>query len=169
MLKNLFNLCTLTLLLFTSVLVSSCSSDDDSSQSSECSQLSTQATVNGDDSFTLASAQRMINSGFEGTINMFQISAVSSDCNNVVILQIIVEVSGEIAGTYNVVDFFDANLNDAYGSMAFQDLANNSQSLVEIASGTLVIIDNGGNSLTIDFEGVLEDGSPSSFKTTHSF
>lgn len=166
---NLVNLKRVVFFVCFLVFFTSCSSDDDAQQTSQCSELTSQAIVNGDDSFTLLSAQKSAIGGFEGSINMFQLSAINEDCNLVHTLQIIVEFSGNVGGTYNVVDFFDAELNDAYGNVAVQNLSTMSSSLVEIASGTLVIVDNGNNSLTIDFDGVLENGNQSSFKTTHTF
>lgn len=149
--------------------ITSCSSDDDDFVASECSELNTQATVNGDANYTLLSAQRLTSGGFDGTLFSFQLTAINSDCTLTKTLFINVEVEDEVNGTYDVVDFFDSEINEAYGNFITQNLTSMSTDSAEITSGSIEIISTGNNSFTFDFSGVLENGDSASFATSHSF
>jgi len=159
----------LTALLLFILFFSACSKDDEPAPTPECTTLTTSATINGDDSYTLQVAQLSTSSGFDGTNYIFQIGAVDSDCEESVVLSLIMEVSGDIGGTYPVVDFFDANLNEAHGTVSTLNLGTSSQTMSEIQSGSVMITDNGDDNFSIDFEGTLVNGDDASFATTHTF
>lgn len=109
-------------------------------------------------------AQRIVCGGFDGSIYVFELSTINANCNLVQTLQIIVEVYGSISGTYNVLDYFYTELNEAYGIVNLQNLSTMSRNFIEISSETFVIVDDGSNSLTIEFEGILENSNESSLK-----
>ena len=160
-----------TALLIAILFMSACSNDDDDIPTiPTCTTLTTSASVNGDDSYTLQLAQLLaVGGGYGGTNYTFQVGAVNVDCDKSTILSISLEVSGDIGGTYPVVAFFDAGLDEASGGFGTQSLATASQTITDIESGSVTITDNGGNNFSIDFEGTLINNEDVSFATTHTF
>ena len=173
--KKQMNLKLISKLFFIAIVAifsSSCSGDDDSSDNQQltCTEFTTPATVNGDDSYTILLAQRLTSGGFDGTVYTFQVGAVDSNCTTAVVMQLSIEVDNGISGTYPVVEFFDADLNEASGNWVVQNVANGtSQSAEEIASGSVTFTDNGNNNYAIDFSGTLLGGQQVTFSTTHTF
>jgi len=153
----------LTALLIAVLFMSACSKDD---TPTPCTTLTTSATVNEDDSYTLQVAQLLITDGFEETNYVFQLAAVDSDCDGATILNLSIEVSGNIGGTYPVVDFFDAGLEEASGTFGTGTISGLNQSFTDIQSGSVEIIDNGNNNFSINFQGTLVNNDEVSFATT---
>ena len=157
--------------LFQSVIVlfllvgTSCSSDDDGSSQPACTDLTSQATVNGDSDYTLSSA---IFQTF-GDSYTFAVQAVKNDCSNSAQFSISYE-SSTVGGTYPILDFFDAENDEASGSYIFLNITGGGSGFQgEFASGTATIVDNGNNNYTITIQALLDNGDSVSISTSHTF
>src|SRR5690606_2418186 len=105
-----------------------------------CTEFTTPVTVNGDDSYTVLFAQIIALSDESEDTYSFQVAGVDSNCMNVAVLQIGIDVDNGITGTFPIMDFFDAELNEAYGTWVTQNLSNGtSQGAIDIESGTVSI------------------------------
>lgn len=158
----------LILLLICGLVFNACSKDDDSPSTSNCSELTSIATVNGEE-YTLLAGQLATMSGFEGVVHLFQLAAIDAGCEESKILNLTLEVPNEVNGTYPVLDFIDARINEASGAFGTQNLSTQSQNLHEIVSGNVTITNNGNSNYTVDFSGTLTNNEQVSFKATHTF
>lgn len=156
----------LSLVVLSLLAGTACSSDDDSvSSQPDCTELTTQATVNNDSDYTLSSA---VFQSFSGSFT-FVIQAVKNDCSNSAQFSLSYE-SSTVDGTYPIVDFFDADDNEASGTYTFLNITGGGSGFQgEFASGTAVVVDNGNNNYTITIQALLENGDSVSIATTHTF
>jgi len=164
-----------SLLLFAGVLsFSSCGNDDDAAPEG-CPGVGVgiegSIEINGDN-LSLAIAQLLISGGGGSEdVYIFQIGGVSTDCSELKSINLTVSVpSGEpLNGDYNLTDFFDASVNEGYGSSITQNLTASTQSSVDIESGTANIVRNGDNNYSLDISAMLIGGSSVDVKVSHQF
>jgi hypothetical protein len=94
------------------------------------------------ETLNLSVAQLLISSDFEGDNYQFQVAGLSADCGQLQSLSFFAEIptDSDFDGSYNIVDFFDAELNDVTGvNTTTTTIASGAQSLVEINSGTMTV------------------------------
>ena len=158
----------LIFLLICGLVFNACSKDDDNPSPSNCSELTSIATINGE-AYTMLGGQLLTSNGFDGIVHLFQLLAIDSGCEESKILNLNIEVPNEVNGTYPVLDFFDAGINEASGAYGTQNLSTQSQSIHEIVSGSVTITNNGNSNYFVDFSGTLTNNEQVSFKATHTF
>jgi hypothetical protein len=159
----------LTLVLFSFLFIgfstTSCKKDKDES----CTNfpvLDGQITINNT-SQKLSTAQFLV-----GQNNYtFVVSGVSDDCNKQNVLDINIEIASgsRLGGTYPIKDFFDADVNEAYGAFATNQVSPISQSSVDLASGTVKITELATKKYTIEVNAVDQLGGVVSISLTHQF
>lgn len=155
-------------------LMVSCGQKEDPPPASDCDGLldsGGEMEVDGE-TLSLTIAQLLISSGFDGDIYQFQVGAMAGNCNDVSVLSFIVEIPSDtdLDGAYQIKDFFDASLNDAYGvTITSQTLDPVSQSSVSIDSGTIDIIKHSANDYSVDLNGDLVGGGNTSISFRKAF
>ncbi len=157
--SNLLKFLAFSLLL---ACMSSCGEDDESSSSGCEGVLESGATMelNGD-VFNLSVAQLLLSEGFDGDVYQFQIAGISSDCNEVRTVSFAAEITtdSDFDGTYNIVDFFDAGLNDVFQvNVVNSTLQPAAQSSVAVNSGTLEVTKNASRNYTVSINGTQVGG-----------
>lgn len=160
------------LLLLTGLVLTSCNKDDDTEESEGCASLTTlngNITFNGESS-NLIIAQLLVSDFAGSTTYVFQIGA-TTDCEVVTTsnITVAVETGTSVTGTYDIIDFFDADDGDAYGSIFTQNLLTLSQSSSDIASGTVSVTDNSNNNFTLDISAMPISGASVEMELTHQF
>ncbi|MBK7807658.1 MAG: hypothetical protein IPJ51_15395 [Saprospiraceae bacterium] len=158
------------LLLVTLVLgfTTGCSKDDDQTDKNctNFSVLDGEITINGTKQ-KLSIAQFIASSN----IYSFQLASVSDDCNEQKLLSITIETATgtKLGGTYQIKDFFDAGINQAYGDIVTQKISPVTQSAVELESGSVKITDLGTKKYTIDVNATDITGGKTTLLLTHQF
>ena len=154
---------TINLFLFfalISVLIS-CGKDDDNATTCD-GVLNNGGTIEFDgEALNLSVAQLLISSGFDGDIYQFQVGGLTNDCNELKTLSFFAEITtnSNIDGTYDILDFFDASLNDVTGvNTTNTNISSGQQSLVEIKSGTMVVKKLADREYEVDMTGALTGG-----------
>jgi hypothetical protein len=162
-----------TLLLFSGVLVFTSCKDDEPEMTTACENLAIDGAVmlNGADA-TLSIAQVLVNTGFDNEkIYQFQIGAAEGACTELKTVNFTVMVFGNdtLDGTYTFKTFFDADDDDAFGSILTQNLESLSQSQSDIMSGTVRITTNSQSNYTLDINAVPTEGAEVNMEITHQF
>jgi hypothetical protein len=168
--KNLFSLLLLSMTL---ICFSSCKDDEDD-KSSDCSGLLESGgdmEIDGE-TLNLSIAQLLITSGLDGDIYLFQVGGISSDCNNVKTISFSIEIptDTDLEGTYEIKDFFDAELNDATAvNFIDQTISPINQSLVEVKSGTIEITKHADREFSVNLDGDFVGGGSVSINFRRAF
>ena len=156
------------------IITTGCGSDDEE-ETTNCTNFpTTNGTVDIDgESLWLFVAQLSIQAGGStfGDSYFFQIAGVSSDCNSSKTVNFtLTRPSGESAsGTYTIKDFFDAGEDDAYGSFISQTFDSSGQSLKDLISGTVVIVDEGNSKFDISLNAQIAGGGSVNLDFNHQF
>lgn len=161
----------LVISVFFCFLFTSCG-DDDEAELEECTALtiiSGDLTLNGS-SANLAIAQLLVTSAFGDTNYQFQIGG-TTDCEELRTVSIVLSRpdGAAIDGTYEFRDFFDAGDDDATGSVGVQNITSLTQSLSDIASGSVTITENSESNFTLDINAVPTQGAAVEMQITHQF
>lgn len=149
-------------------LFTGCKKDDD--KTDECDNfvsLGGEATINGAKN-SISVAQLLITSGggFGDDVYGLQVGGFTSDCNVLQTFSLFINIpaGGKLNGTYSIVDFFDADTNDAHGSYTEQKISPISQSLEDLVSGSFKVTDKGSKLYSIDLTGKTVSGEDVSLK-----
>ncbi|MBK8622763.1 MAG: hypothetical protein IPN79_13660 [Saprospiraceae bacterium] len=159
--------------LSTSLVFTGCNKDDEDDKTEECenfTKIEGSVQINNDN-LSLSVATLAVSSGFEGVVYNFLIGGFTSDCNKLISVNInaLVPEGGTLNGTYAIKDFFDAEAGDAFGTTTTQQISPISQSLVELASGTVQFTDQGSKKYTIDLKAKTITNEDLTLKVTHTF
>ena len=151
----------------------SCKDDDDPEpMATECQGFVQvgEATVDGQ-IHGLTVSQLIVTSGFSGDDYVFQFSAINSSCEVLESMNISIEIEkdADLDGTYPILDFFDADLNEAYGNVITQTFNPPGQTLMEMSSGTMEVTKLGVNNYTVKVSAGLVGGGQRSWEVTHQF
>jgi len=157
------------LLVLSTLVLSSCGDDDE--PENDCTLPTIDGTVNwNNESLTLTSATLQVLDGFGDVSYTFAIGALSSDCTTQNSVSLTVETSGDVTGTYDITDFFDAGAGDAFGVVTNQQLQPLSQTQEELASGTLELTEGTENNFfTIDLDALTITGEEVKLTMSHQF
>lgn len=158
--KNLLNL---FLLLGLISLCVSCGDDEEEEQMSDCAGVLNnggELEIDGED-FNLTVAQLLITEGFEGDNYLFQIAGLSDDCSELTSLSFSAEITtnSDFDGTYDIVGFFDAGLNDVTTvNVTNTNVTSQQQSLIEVTSGTMTVSKLADREYEVEMTGTLAGG-----------
>ena len=154
------------------IIATGCGKDDENTNCTNFPTVSGTVSIDGE-SLQLSVAQLLVQAGgssFDDSY-LFQIAGVSSDCNSLKSVNFTVTIpSGESAGgTYSIKDFFDAGDDDATGSFVSQTFDPVGQSIRDLVSGTLIIIDEGNSKFDIELDAEIVGGGSISLVFNHQF
>jgi len=158
--KNLLNLFLIFGLM---AICIGCGGDEDEPDPSGCAGVLNnggELVIDGE-TLNLSVAQLIISSGLEGDSYLFQVGGLSNDCNELRSLNFNVEIptNSDFDGTYAIVDFFGADLNDVTGvSIINLNVANQQQSIIEVNSGTMTVSKLADREYEVNMTGTLVGG-----------
>jgi len=116
--------------------------------------------IDGED-FNLSLAQLLVTEGFDGDNYQFQVGGLTDNCNELKSLSFLTEITtnSDFSGTYNIVDFFDAGLNDVTAvSFTSSNVSNGQQSQMQINSGTMTVNKVSSTEYEVDMTGNVTGG-----------
>ena len=146
-------------------LLSGCKKDESPDDCENFVSLGGEVTINGAKN-SLAAAQLIINSSFDGSIYGLQVGGFTSDCNVLQTFSLFVPVAegSKLNGTYTIAGFANAEETDAFGSYSEQKISPTSQFLEDIDSGSLKVTDKGSKLYSIDLTAKTISGENVSLK-----
>lgn len=154
------------------VAFSSCKDDEEPETCANISKIEGSITLDGNSQdLTIAIfSANSVGGGFDDMYG-FQITSIDNDCSELTTLGLNVEIpqGDTFGGTYPIKDFFDADLNDAFGTVQKQQLDPVTITSLDMDSGTATIVNNGNNNFTITIDAILTGGADLNFEMTHSF
>jgi len=136
--KNFFSLLLLCALISS---FTSCGGEDPETGCADALNNGGTLEIDGE-TLSLSVAQLLITSGFDGDNYLFQVGGLSSECNELKTLSFSAEITtnSDFDGSYEIVDFFDAGLNDVTSvNTTVSNVTSGQQSLTQINSGTMTV------------------------------
>lgn len=101
----------------------------------------------------------------------FQIESIASDCNELhnITFTILIPENNELTGTYQFRKSSNVYEYDAFGTFTTKELDPISQKSVDIESGTLKLVDMGGDNYSFDIDVTLSNSEKVTMVLTFDF